>query len=155
MRRIIPAATGALVAISAMAAPALAETPVHEWDVVKDVEATVAPPPECTTTATTLDLSFHLQTHVISTSTTFHATATENGTWTARDATGAMVASGYFTDNNSTQGPGEPTFLLTDLVNATGTTVDGQHVNFHLLAHVTVTPDGDVQVDFERASCVP
>jgi hypothetical protein len=155
MRRILPAATGALLAMSALAAPALAEPPVHERTILKDVEATVPPPPECTGPATALDLTFHLQSHLVFTSTTFHITETNNGTWVARDASGAITASGHFAGHGSAQGPGEPTLLLTDVTNATGTTVDGQHTNFHFLAHLTITPDGDVRVDFERASCVP
>jgi hypothetical protein len=155
MRRILPATTGVLLTISAMAAPALAEQPVHERVIVKDVEATIPPPPECTGPAATLDLTFHLQSQLVFTSTTFHATETNNGTWTARDASGAMTASGHFAGHTSVQAPGEPTLVFTDVVNATGTTVDGEKTNFHLIEHLTITPDGDVQIDFERASCAP
>ena len=66
-----------------------------------------------------------------------------------------MTASGRFVSHFSAQGPGEPTLVVTDLTNTTGTTVDGQHTNFHFLAHLTITPDGEATVDFERASCVP
>lgn len=155
MRRILTAVTGALLAIGVMAAPALAEPPVHERDIVKDAQATVPVPGECSGPATTLDLTFHLQAHTTFTSTTFHFTGTVAGTWVARDANGVAVASGHFASHSSTQGPGEPTLAVTDATTATGRTMDGQLTNFHFVSHLTVTPNGDVQVDFGNARCTP
>ena len=60
---------------------------------------------------------------------------------------------GHFTTTPSDQGPGFPTETFTNVINATGTATDGSQVRIHIAQHFTVTPAGDVTVDFANVSC--
>jgi hypothetical protein len=154
MRRFLTIGLATVLAL-AVAAPASAEPPVHDSFVVKDVAITVPPPTDCPGPATTIDIVFNQQSHVIFTEDSFHVSDTMSGTWVSRDAGGAMLASGHFVTRTSTQGPGFPTLVDTTLLIATGTTVDGDQVLVHVLRHLTITPSGDVVSEFEQISCTP
>jgi hypothetical protein len=135
-------------------APADASPPTHEKTVVKDVEVTIAPLAECPAPGTaSIDLVFHDIFRLTSTDTTFHATGTQTGTFVARSPTGEALASGHFATTFSDQGPGFPTEAFTSHLNATGRAADGTPVHVHLAQHFTITPSGDVTVDFTTASC--
>ncbi len=153
MRRTL-IATAAVLTFGLTAIPAHAEVPVHDMTIAKHVTQTIAPLPECPEAPTaSVDLEFNLQAHFTGTSETFHYTQTSAGSWIARDAAGAETASGHFVATTSSDGPGFPTYLETDVTKATGRSVDGQVVNIRLLYHVTVTPDGDVVVEFFNVDC--
>jgi hypothetical protein len=153
MRRVLITGAATVLSLAIVATPAHAEPPVHNSFVAKDVSATVPPPAECPGTATTIDIVYNEQFHAIFTAETFHVTDTLTGTWVSRDAGGAMLASGHFVTRLSDQGPGFPTFVHTDLLNATGKTVDGDPVRVHVLRHLTITPSGETSTEFERISC--
>jgi hypothetical protein len=153
MRRSLIAGVATVLSLAAVATPVRAEPPVHDSFVAKDVAITVPPPPECPGSASTLDIVFNEQFHLIFTDDTFHLTDTLTGTWVSRDAGGAMLASGHFVLRTSEQGTGFPKFVQTSLLNATGRTVDGDRVRVHVLGHLTITPSGDPSVEFQRISC--
>jgi len=135
-------------------ASADASPPTHQKIVEKDVAITIPPLAECPAgDAASIDLVFHDVLHETLTDTTFHFTETQTGTFVTRSASGATLNSGHFTSTFSHQGPGAPTEVLTSNVNATGRATDGTRVRIHLIQHFTITPNGDVTVEFMSADC--
>jgi hypothetical protein len=116
---------------------------------------TIPPLAECpgAPNAAAIDLVFHEQFHGVFTADTFHVTDTLNGTFTTRDAAGNAIASGHFVSRTSQQGPGDPVLAVTEIIKASGVTVDGSRVNIRILSHLTVTPDGTPVRDFQQVSC--
>ena len=154
--RIAIAAVAAAVATCVAGfAPADASPPTHEKSVVKNVAVTIPPLAECPgpIPGTSIDLVFTDIFHLLFTDDTFHVGGTQTGTFVVRSVTGEALASGHFTTNFSDQGPGFPTEAFTNHVNVSGVTADGTRINIHLAQHFTVTPNGDVTVDFITASC--
>ena len=147
--RWIVAAGAVGAAISAPLAPSAqaAERPTVVRDVQKDVSVTIPPLAECPSGAgEALDIVFHLNFHGVYTSSTYHQTLTQNGTFVSRSATGDVIGSGRFTTQESDQGPGFPTQTLTLKTQATGRTVDGDPIRVRLATHATVTPSGELVV---------
>jgi len=128
---------------------------VHDVSVTKDNTVTIPPLAECPgdPNAATIDLVFHEQFHGVFTADTFHVTDALNGTFTTRDGAGNAIASGRFVSRTSQQGPGDPVLAVTEIIKASGVTVDGSRVNIRILSHLTVTPDGTPVRDFQQVSC--
>jgi hypothetical protein len=148
------ASVAAVVAVGVGAVPAHAVPPTHEKIIVKDGTATIAPLTECPAPDTaSIDLAFHDVFHLTFTDTTFHVHETQTGTFTSRSATGAVVATGHFTNSFSDQGSGAPKETFTSMINATGKATDGTQVRVHIAQHFTITPAGDVSVSFTKVSC--
>jgi hypothetical protein len=80
-------------------------------------------------------------------------TETQTGTFTSRSATGDVTGTGHFTTTFSDQGPGFPTESLTSVINAIGKAPDGSQIRVHIAQHFTITPAGDVAVDFTKVDC--
>jgi hypothetical protein len=152
MRRALLAAA-TLLAVSATAGAVRAEPPIHDKVIVKDGTATIAPLAECPAPASTVELTFHLQFHGAFTDETFHVTQTMTGDFVGRDGSGAMVSSGHFVSRHSEQGPGFPVLTITDVIKATGTTVDGERINIRILFHLTITANDEVSVVFDKIMC--
>lgn len=126
----------------------------HERNIIKDGTATIPPLVECPAPDTTsIDLAFHDAFHLTFTDATFHVTETQTGTFTSRSATGDATGTGHFTTTFSDQGPGFPTESLTSVINAIGKAPDGSQIRVHIAQHFTITPAGDVAVDFTKVSC--
>jgi hypothetical protein len=51
------------------------------------------------------------------------------------------------------QGPGAPTEAFTNIINATGKASDGSRVHVHIAEHFTITPSGEVAVQFSNVDC--
>jgi len=144
----------ATVTVGVAAVPAHAAPPTHVMNIVKDATVTISPLAQCPSGNTaSIDLAFQDVFHLIFTDTTFHLTETQTGTFTSRSAGGDVVASGRFTTTFSHQGPGFPTETLTNVINATGKATDGSQVRIHIAQHFTITPAGDVTVDFTNVGC--
>ncbi|HEY7068459.1 MAG TPA: hypothetical protein VH479_00015 [Acidimicrobiales bacterium] len=143
-----------VAAISMGVTSAAASPPTHEKVVEKDVAVTIPPLAECPAgDATSIDLVFHDVLHQIFTDTSFHFTEVQTGTFVTRSASGAALNSGHFTSTFSFQGPREPTQTFTNNINAEGRASDGTHVRIKIIEHGTANANGDVTVDFMRASC--
>jgi hypothetical protein len=75
------------------------------------------------------------------------------GRFTTRNAGGDVIATGHFVSRSSVQLPGFPVVAVTEVIKASGTTVDGERVNIRLLSHVTVNAQNEVVREFEQANC--
>src|SRR5262249_50327559 len=128
--------------------------PTHDMSITKDGTDTIGPLSQCPAgAATSIDLAFREQFHLTFTDSTFHLTNTTTGTFTGRAADGSVVSTGHFTNTVHDQGPGFPKESFTAVINAHGRAVDGSRVSVHNLDHFTVTPDGTLTVNFEKADC--
>jgi hypothetical protein len=146
--------TAMLAAVICMAAPAGAAPPQHDSSVTKNIAVTIPPLAQCPANgATSIDLVFSEQFHVVFTDSTFHFTNTQTGTFTVRGSGGEALASGHFVNTVHDQGPGFPTEAFTSVINAVGRTSDGSLTSVHILNHFTVTPNGVVASGFEQISC--
>jgi hypothetical protein len=154
MRRVFVAAiaavaVGAMPAISHAAGP-----PGHDRFVAKDVMLTIPPLSGCPVAdAAWIDLVYNEQFHAIFTDESWHSTSTLAGTFTTRDASGDAIATGHFVSRSSQQFPGFPVVAITEVIKASGTTVDGERVNIRLLTHLTVNGQNEVVREFEQANC--
>jgi hypothetical protein len=152
--RLAIAGLAAVVAVGVGAVPAHAVPATHEKIVIKDGTATIPPLTECPANGTaSIDLAFHDVFHLTFTDTTFHVHETQTGTFTSRSQTGAVLATGHFTNSFSNQGPGFPKETFTSVINANGKATDGSQVHVHIAQHFTITPAGDVTVSFTKISC--
>jgi len=140
--------------IGAISAPVHAQPPTHVMNIIKDGTATIPPLAQCPAgNSASIDLTFHDVFHLTFTDATFHLTETQTGTFITRDANGGALATGHFTTTLSDQGPGFPTEAFTNIINGTGKSSDGSLVHVHIAQHFTITPNGEVAVQFSRADC--
>jgi hypothetical protein len=153
MRRIL-VLLAILAGVVGVTAPAWAEPPAHIGDVTKNNVVTILPLPQCPAGgATSIDLVFTESFHAVFTSTTFHITDTQTGTFTTRGPNGEALVTGHFVNTMNHQGPGFPSEVFTGLINATGKASDGSRTQVHVLTHLTITPDGQPVVAFQRVNC--
>ena len=144
-----------VVGLVAVSTTAWAEPPaVHVSDVTKDISLPGVPTlAQCPGGATTLDLTFKESFHLLLTSTSFHFNDSQTGTFIGRGPSNEVVSTGHFVNLSNRQGPGFPKETFTSVINATGTTTDGSHIQIHILEHLNITPSGDPIVAFERVNC--
>jgi hypothetical protein len=154
-RRVVAAVAVAAVAVGAIPSTSWAAgPPEHDGFVAKDIALTIPPLPGCPAgDAASIDLVFNEQFHAVFTDETWHGTSTLAGTFTTRDGSGDAIASGHFVSRSSLQLPGFPLAAITEVVKATGKTVDGERVSIRLLSHLTINAQDEVVREFERADC--
>ena len=153
MRRFLIIAA-VLAAVAWSAGPVWASPPTHESSVTKNNVNTILPLSQCPAGgATSVDLFYSEQVHLVFTDTWFHFTSTSVGTLTARAADGSVVSTGHFASVTNDQGSGFPKESFTAVVNAPLTRADGSHTTVHILDHFTITPDGTITSGFEKVLC--
>ena len=156
MRRIL-FLVAALVVTGGLALPAGAAPPTHERSIDKDVSINVPLVAECPAApgASSIDITFNAQFHGVFNEQrdTFHTTLTNTGDFTVVDAAGGTLASGHFVSHTSEQGPGFPILTVTDMLKATGKTVEGDLINIHLQFHLTFTANDETAVVIDNISC--
>ena len=153
MRRIL-LLIAMLAGIVGVSTPAWAEPPTHFASVTKNNTLTIPPLPQCMPeNATSIDLVYAESFHATFTATSFHSSDTLTGTFTIRGPGGEALVTGHFVNTTHDQGPGFPREAFTSVINAIGTASDGSHTTVHILQHLTVTPDGQPVVAFERVNC--
>jgi hypothetical protein len=150
-------AAAAVTAVAAGVMPATsgaAGLPEHDAFVAKNVALTIPPLPGCPAPdAASIDLVFNEQFHAVFTNETWHGTSTLAGTFTTRNAAADAIATGHFVSRSSVQLPGFPVVAITEVIKASGKTVDGERVNIRLLSHLTINAQNEVVREFEQANC--
>jgi hypothetical protein len=153
MRRLL-VVTAVLSAVAWSSGSAWAAPPTHESSVTKNNVNTILPLTQCPAGgATSVDLFYSEQVHLVCTDAWFHFTSTSTGTLIARAPDGSVVSTGHFASVQNDQGSGFPKESFTAVVNAPLRLADGTRTTVHILDHFTITPDGAITSGFEKVVC--